>query len=80
MLQEGKKPTYKLYNAKSGQVLPFETVNNYYHFLKYFYGKSQEINFRGRTETRYFSLSKFSQEWKYKRNEKTLLWRKCLVG
>ena len=32
MLQEGKKPTYKLYNAKSGQVLPFETVSNYYHF------------------------------------------------
>ena len=32
MLQEGKKPTYKLYNAKSGQALPFETVNNYYHF------------------------------------------------
>ena len=32
MFQEGKKPTYKLYNAKSGQVLPFETVNNYYHF------------------------------------------------
>lgn len=80
MLQEGKKPTYKLYNAKSGQALPFETVNNYYHFKKYFYGKSQEINFRGRTETRYFSLSKFSQEWKHTRNEETLLWCKCLVG
>lgn len=32
MLEEGKKPMYKLYSAVSGEAQPYETVDGYYNF------------------------------------------------
>ena len=32
MLSEGKKPMYRLYSPITGEALPFENVNGYYHF------------------------------------------------